>query len=140
MASEGKNNLKERFVELRAEGWSYADIADKLKVSKPTLISWGKELRKEIQNAQTLAMDALFRRYAVGKAKRIEVFGKRLEAILTELDKRKLSDVKTDALLMLALRYGEMLKAEDAPLSILGKEGTWNMPSLEDMTTETIPL
>ena len=139
MASEGKNNLKERFIELRAEGLSYAAIADKLKVSKPTLIAWGKELQKEVKNAQTLAMDALFRRYAVGKAKRIEVFGKRLETILTELDKRKLADVKTDALLMLALRYGEMLKAEDAPLAFLGEDQEL-CHDVSFTTAETIPL
>ena len=76
-------NEKERFVELRAEGRSYADIAAALKVSKPTLIAWGKELHRDIGNARTLRMDELFEKYAVAKAKRIEVFGERLEAIFT---------------------------------------------------------
>ena len=33
-------NDKERFIELRAEGRSYADIAAALKVSKPTPVSY----------------------------------------------------------------------------------------------------
>ena len=140
MTKEGKLNLKESFIDLRAEGRSYADIAEKLDVSKPTLISWGHELGKEVANAKTLHFDALFERYAVGKAKRIEVFGKRLEAILAELDKRDLKDVKTDALLTLALKYGEHLAAESEPLEMLGEEKTTDMDELLGSfksTTET---
>ena len=118
-------NDKERFIELRAENRSYADIAVALKVSKPTLIAWGKELQKDILNARTLRMDELFERYAVAKSKRVEVFGKRLEAIMTELDKRDLSDCLTPTLLTLALKYGESLKAEYEPLKLLGEEQSW---------------
>jgi len=125
-------NDKERFIELRAEGRSYADIAVALKVSKPTLIAWGKELQKDILNARTLRMDELFEKYAVAKAKRVEVFGKRLEAIMTELDKRDLSDCLTPTLLALALKYGESLKAEYEPLKLLGEEQSW----LETPNTE----
>jgi len=53
-------NDKERFIELRAEGLSYADIAVALKISKPTLIAWGKTLQMDIRNARTLRMDELF--------------------------------------------------------------------------------
>lgn len=124
MTKEGKLNLKERFIDLRAEGRSYADIAEKLEVSKPTLIAWGHELEKEVANARTLHFDALFERYAVGKAKRIEVFGKRLEAILKELDTRDLKDIPTSYLLTLALKYGEHLAAEAEPLELQGEQQT----------------
>lgn len=113
---------RERFIELRAEGRSYEDIAATLGTSKTTLIAWSKELQKEIANARTIALDALFQRFAVAKAKRIEVFGRRLEAILKELDKRDLSDVPTVSLLKLALDYGDRLKAESEPLTMQGEE------------------
>ena len=115
-------NDKERFIELRAEGRSYADIAVALKVSKPTLIAWGKELQRDISNARTLRMDELFEKYAVAKAKRVEVFGERLNAILAELDKRDMADVPTSSLLALALKYGENLKDEYQPLSLRGED------------------
>ena len=123
-------NEKERFVELRAEGRSYADIAVALKVSKPTLIAWGKELQKDILNARTLRMDELFEKYAVAKAKRVEVFGKRLEAIMTELDKRDLSDCLTPTLLALALKYGEFMKDELEPLNLQGEDLPFDMSSI----------
>lgn len=113
---------KEKFIELRAEGRSYADIAVALKVSKPTLIAWGKELEMDIGNARTLRMDELFEKYAVAKSKRVEVFGERLNAILTELGTRSLADVPTSSLLALALKYGESLKTEYQPLSLRGED------------------
>lgn len=112
MRKTGKADLKERFIELRAEGRSYADAAALLGVSKTTLIAWGRELREDVTAAKRLRTEALFERFAVSREKRIEAFGKRLKAILAELDKRDLKDVKTDALLSLALRYGERLAAE----------------------------
>ena len=107
---------KEAFIELRALGKSFRAIAAELGVSKPTLIAWSRELATEIANAKALRLDELAQRFAVAKAKRLEVFGRRLEAILEELDKRDLSEVPTAALLKLALEYGDRLKAEDAPL------------------------
>mgnify|MGYP002682001882 CR=1 FL=1 len=123
-------NDKERFIELRAEGRSYADIAVALKVSKPTLIAWGKELQKDILNARTLRMDELFERYAVAKSKRVEVFGKRLEAIMTELDKRDLANIATSSLLTLALKYGEFMKDELEPLNLQGEDLPFDMSSI----------
>ena len=45
--------------------------------------------------------------------------------IMTELDKRDLSDCLTPTLLTLALKYGESLKAEYEPLKLLGEEQSW---------------
>jgi hypothetical protein len=137
-APEGKNALKEQFIELRAEGRSYADIATALAVSKPTLIAWGKELEKEIANAKTLALDALFERFAVAKSKRITIFGERLEAILKELDTRSLADVPTPLLLKLALDYGDRLADEAEPLKLKGEsEASFDIDALLRTTTWT---
>jgi len=123
--------LKEQFVELRAEGRSYADIAVALNVSKPTLLNWSRELEREIANAKTLRLDALFDKYLVGKAARVETFGKKLQAILTELDKRELKGVPTSKLLKLALDYGDRLSAEAEPLTLRGEsEASLNLDAL----------
>ena len=119
---------KEKFIELRAGGLSYDDIAVALKVSKPTLLSWGKELHRDISTARTLRLDELFEKFAVSKAKRIEAFGERLNAILGELVKRDMTDVPTVSLLALALKYGENMRYEFEPLSLQGadKELDWS--------------
>ena len=117
----GKQELKERFIELRGAGRSFASIAEELQISKTTLISWSKGLALEIQNARGLRLDELYQRYAVGIERRIEAFGKRLDAILTELDKRDLAEIETDKLLTLALKYGESLRTEYEPLTLAEK-------------------
>ena len=130
MAKPGKTDLKEQFIELRASGLSYAAIAEQLGISKPTLISWARELHAELRNARTMRMDELFERFTVAKTKRIEAFGKRLDAILAELDKRDLSTVRTETLLTVALKHGEMLRAEHEPLAF---EGEASFLDLDDM-------
>lgn len=45
---------KERFVELRAKGWSFDRIARELKVSKQTLINWSRELALQIGNLKAI--------------------------------------------------------------------------------------
>jgi len=120
-ATEGKTELKERFIELRAAGHSYEAIAAQLSVSKPTLIEWGKELTLEIQNARAMRLDELFETFAIAKVKRVEAFGKRLQSILAELDKRELKDVPTATLLTLALKYIEAAREEAAPLALQRK-------------------
>jgi transposase-like protein len=120
---EGKVELKERFVELRAAGHSYADIAESIGVSKPTLMSWAEELADELEIARALRWDELVERFAVAKEKRVEIFGKRLDVILAELDKRDLSEVKTEKLLVLALKYGATLREEYEPPKLKSDEG-----------------
>ncbi len=119
----GKVEQKERFVELRAVGKSFANISKELGVSKPTLISWSKEMALDIQNACGLRLDELSQSYVVAKEKRIEAFGKRLNTILMELDKRDLALLETDKLLTLALKYAEMLRIEYEPLTLAEKRG-----------------
>jgi hypothetical protein len=44
--------LKTKFLELRARGISYGQIAEAIRVSKPTLIQWGKAMAEEIADLQ----------------------------------------------------------------------------------------
>jgi len=131
--TQGKNELKDKFVELRASGFSFATIAEKLGVSKPTLISWSKELSLQIKNERSLRIDELCQRFVIAKEKRVEAFGRRLDAIMAELDRRDLSDVRTEALFSLMLKYGEILRAEYEPLTLSEKKAI--MEDLNDYGT-----
>jgi hypothetical protein len=130
----GKQDLKERFIEMRAAGRSFASIAEELEVSKTTLISWSKGLAIEIQNARGLRLDELYQRFIVSKERRIEAFGNRLEAILTELDKRNLAEIETEKLLTLALKYGESLRTEYEPLTLAEKTKGPDLSFLDENT------
>jgi len=106
-------SVKDQFIQLRAQGLSYAKIADKLQVSKPTLIALSKEYRIEIQNLQAIYAEALREKYFVHRDKRIEIFGRRIESLLAELEKRKLEDLPTEKIMHLLLKFTLALKPEE---------------------------
>jgi orotate phosphoribosyltransferase-like protein len=51
--------IVERFVELRAQGWTFARIAAELKTSQPTLISWSQKHQHRISNLRAIEMEEL---------------------------------------------------------------------------------
>ena len=89
---------KNKFMDLRAKGLSYDKIAKQLKVSKQTLINWSKELEIEIANLKAIELETLLEKYYGLKQKRIELFGKKLDALNKELEKRTLDEVSTGKL------------------------------------------
>lgn len=99
------NDVKQEFIELRAKGYSFDKIAKKLGKAKQTLIDWSKELEEEIANYKALELESLYESYFLLKKDRIESFGQLLLSIKEELTKRDLSQVSTDKLLELYLKY-----------------------------------
>ena len=47
----------QRFIELRASGWTYARLMTELNTSKPTLINWSRKYQFEIQNLKAIELD-----------------------------------------------------------------------------------
>jgi transcriptional regulator len=103
---------KERFIELRAKGWSFDKIAQELGKAKQTLIDWSKELEEEIANLKALELEALYERYYLLKEAKIKKYGAILSKITDELESRDFTDVRTGRLLELYLLYFERLSQE----------------------------
>lgn len=103
---------KQRFIELRAQGWSYDKIAQELGKAKQTLVDWGKEFKEEIANLKALELDNLYQTYYLSKEARIQTFGQMLNKIKDEVLNRDLSEVPTDKLLELFLKYNSQVKEE----------------------------
>jgi hypothetical protein len=49
----------QRFIELRAQGWTYARLMVDLNVTKPTLIAWSRKYQFDIQNLHSIKLEAL---------------------------------------------------------------------------------
>ena len=103
---------KEKFIELRAKGYSFDKIAKELGRAKQTLIDWSKELEEEIANHKALELEALYEKYYLHKETRRQTFGELLGKIKKEIEKRNLSDVSTEKLLELYLKYQAQAKEE----------------------------
>ena len=104
--------LKERFIELRAKGWSFDKIAKETGKAKQTLIDWSKELQDEIANRKALELEALYETYYLQRESRLQTFGAMLTKIKKGVESRDLSDVPTDKLLELLLKYNSQVKEE----------------------------
>ena len=105
-------DIKERFIELRAKGYSFDKIAKELSKAKQTLIDWSKELQDEIANVKALELEALYEKYYLLKESKITNYGAILSKITTELKDRDFSKVNTGQLLELYLLYFEKLSQE----------------------------
>ena len=83
------------FIALRAAGLSYKKIANQLKVSKPTLIKWSRELSNEIKNAKTLEIESIREQYLLNREHRLKILGSQLNLLTKEIHERDLSEVPT---------------------------------------------
>ena len=130
---------KERFIELRAKGWSFDKIAKELGKAKQTLIDWSKELQDEIANRKALELEALYETYYLQRESRLQTFGAMLTKIKEEVESRDLSDVPTDKLLELLLKYNSQVKEEIVDPTYKSsqeiKEERQDREILEDLTT-----
>jgi len=104
--------VKQRFIELRAKGYSYDKIAKELGKAKQTLIDWGTELQEEIANLKAMELEELYGKYYLLKENRLQTFGELLEKIKKEVTTRNLSEVPTGKLLELLLKYEERINEE----------------------------
>lgn len=104
--------IRLRYVELRAEGQSYAAIAAELHISKSTCTAWEKELAAEITRLRQEKLNALYEEYAMHKEARIKRLGSTLDKIEEAIDAADLGSVAPEKLLELKLKYAEALKKE----------------------------
>jgi hypothetical protein len=119
----GKEEQKSRFIHLRAKGYSYARIAKELKVSTSTLTNWNQELQEQVSQARAMELEALQEEYFVLKEGRIRLLGDQLKVIRKEICGRDLTNVSTEKLLDLQLRYFGELKAEYVVTGVRNKTG-----------------
>jgi transcriptional regulator with XRE-family HTH domain len=127
------NETKDRFVELRAQGKSFATIAEELNVSKPTLIEWSKDLQVEIANLRAVNVEALHERYRLTKERQLQALSHQLETVEAEIEKRGLTDVPTDKLFNILFKLSDELQEEDKPMML--RHSGLTMIDLEPNTT-----
>jgi transcriptional regulator len=130
---------KQQFIELRARGYSFDKIAKELGKAKQTLVDWSKELQEEIANRKALELEALYESHYLLKENRLQTFGAMLTKIKAEVERRDLSDVPTDKLLELLLKYNSQVRDELVELIFKSsqelKEEKADRDLLNDLTT-----
>jgi transcriptional regulator with XRE-family HTH domain len=105
-----------RFIELRAQGWSYARIAGELNTAKQTLINWSRKHRFEIQNLRAIELDALQTELRITREAQLRLLAGQLERIESEIARRDLTDVPTARLYSLADALRRQVQRETGPI------------------------
>jgi len=101
---------KRRFIELRAKGYSFDKIAKELGKAKQTLLDWSRDLDQEIAQAKALELDSLYESYNLYKEAWLKTLAEILSKLKKEVDNRDLTDLPTDRLLDLFLKYEGVVK------------------------------
>lgn len=68
-----KQETVEKFIELRALGYTFDYIVEEIKVSKPTLIKWGKLYKDRIAEVERKLTEELAERIVLRNSKFFEV-------------------------------------------------------------------
>ena len=129
-----KAEKKPEFVELRASGLSLAKIAERLSVSKTTLIAWEKELSNEIAEARFLEMQSLLETYKACKAERVKFLGKLYQRLTEELAQRDLSEVDSVKLLEMLLKVEGRLETELSKVNLTISKGYLDLISKRELS------
>lgn len=101
---------KEKFIELRAKGYSFDKISKELDISKPTLIKWNQEYSQEISNLIFFHSESLIEEFKLLRIHKIESLSRTLSHVLEELSKRNFENVSTKDLISIAFSLENKLK------------------------------
>ena len=131
---EDKVEVQNQFVELRAKGNSYDNIAKTLGVSKSTLLSWSKDLSMAINNERNVAMDAIYEKHKLAKQHQMEMLGIQLGKVREELEKRDLSEVSTDKLVTMQLKLLDAVNSSGVSVTFKGETDDWAISLTKEET------
>jgi hypothetical protein len=106
----------QRFIELRASGWTYARLMTELNVSKPTLIDWSRKHQFQIQNLRAIEMESLARHWLSSTTDRVKSLGEQLQRVEAELVKRDPADLTTAQLYTLARNLRRQIEQATGPV------------------------
>ncbi|KQC14360.1 MAG: hypothetical protein APR63_14490 [Desulfuromonas sp. SDB] len=115
-------NTKEKFIELRAKGYSYPRISELIGVSERLLVEWNKEFKEDISRKHLQELEILRDKYQLYSGYRIQTFGNLLLALRKELEQRDFTTVKTEKLIDLEMKLYNDLEKELSPIAKLDEE------------------
>jgi len=92
----------QRFIELRSQGRTYAQLMVELGVSKPTLIAWSRKHQFQIQNLRAIELETLAEHWLASVTERVQVLGEQLRKVEAELATREVKELSTTQLHALA--------------------------------------
>jgi hypothetical protein len=100
----------DKFIELRAQGWSLGHIANELYVSKRTLVDWNGEFATQIQAMRALELEMLKEKVTASRDEEVNRLTRLQKDIADELSNRTLKYLDTDKLFRLSVDLRQEIK------------------------------
>jgi hypothetical protein len=91
-----------QFLNLRVQGWSFARIADQLRVSKPTLLDWNRKHQSKIESMKANRQHSAEQTVRVSDDRELQTLTMFYNALHRELISRTLKDFSADEIQALA--------------------------------------
>lgn len=107
-----KAEVKEKFIELRAEGLSYEKIAAQLEISKTTALQLGHDFEQEVKRMQHIRLEAIAEQYKLMKQARIEGIAMLLQKVESSLQAADFDSLPADKLVQLKYKLVDRLLQE----------------------------
>jgi transposase len=108
--------LKDRFVQMRAAGATFEKISAALDVSKPTLVKWWHAYKKIIAGIEYVNAQALLEKYRLNRQAQLEEIVEELARIKAEIRLRDVSKINISILLELEKNREEKFAARMAEI------------------------
>ncbi len=93
---------QEKFIELRAQGWTLQHLATELHVSKRTLVDWNREFASEIQSMRELELELLKEKILASREEELNRLARLKKDLDDELSNRTLKFIPIEKLFRLA--------------------------------------
>lgn len=110
------NEDVEKFLQLRAQGWSFDRIAAEIGVSKPVLLKWSGQYQQELDQESYFELQNILASHNLMRMHRMAAISEMLAAALAEVRMRaqdgRLADMSTDKLINMVLVLEQRLEKE----------------------------
>ena len=103
---------KQRFIQLRAEGHSYENIANELNVSKKTLLKWGHDFAQDINNMQYFIYQNMLEQFKMTKQEQIFNWFQEIKKIDDALEKKDYNELSKKDLIILKEKFENKILKE----------------------------
>ena len=126
--------LVNRFIELRAAGCPFEDMAKELNRSVDTLRRWSREHQVEVKNLRSIVLERRVKELGLSRDQCLQNLGEGLRRLRQELEKRDLKDVPTARLFRLISQLSDQAERFNGPIQLSEPipESTFDQEPLPD--------
>ncbi len=103
-------DTQDKFVELRAQGWTLPHIATELHVSKRTLVDWNREYADDIKSMRALELELLKEKFLASREEDLNRLTRLKKDVDDELSGRTLKFLPIEKLFRLSFDLGQQIQ------------------------------